>query len=334
MFLSFFYTILFAYPVDIYYFSTKIIMIQESNFNLSCDDNFELFVRKWEDNEKQAKAVIQIEHGMGEHSKRYVHFASFLVKNNFIVYADDHRGHGESAKTENELGFFDVSDGWNKVINDTNALSERIKKENPNLPIILLGHSMGSFIIRDLITKNETKYKAAILSGTTGDPGAIAVVGKLIANLLVTFQGKQAKNNFLNQTGFGKFNKAFKPNRTEFDWLSRDNDVTDKYAADPKCGKLMSTGFILDLTYGINYINSAGAFEKTPKELPLYLIAGDKDPVSEGGKGVKEVHEKYKKAGIKNLSMKLYTDARHEILNEINKEEVYNDILNWINKQL
>jgi alpha-beta hydrolase superfamily lysophospholipase len=309
-------------------------MIQTTNFNLSCADNISLFVRKWQDNDQQPKATIQIAHGMAEHSSRYDHFARFLAENGFIVYADDHRGHGETAKTDEQLGFFSENDGWNKLINDSLELSKKIIEENPSLPLFLLGHSMGSFIVRNLIISPAVNYKAAVLSGTTGDPGAIAVVGKLIAKLLAAFQGKKGKNNFLYQTGFGKFNAPFKPARTEFDWLSRDNKVVDDYAADPKCGMVMSIGFMLDLTFGLEAINSKDAFNNTPKELPILLTAGEKDPVSNGGIGVKEVFENYKNAGIKNLTLKLYPESRHEILNELNKEEVYENILKWINAQL
>ncbi len=308
--------------------------MNEIQFTFKGADELEIFVRKWTPENLPAKAAILIAHGMGEHSERYRHFAGFLNQNNFIVYANDHRGHGNSAKTNEQLGFFSQKNGWTKLIEDSKILLNIISAENPGLPVVLLGHSMGSFIVRNLISLPDVKVKAAVLSGTTGDPGPIAILGKWIGATLAAFQGKQAKNNFLHQTGFGKFNQQYKPPRTEFDWLSRDNDIVDKYVADPKCGMVMSIGFMLDLTQGLSYINSAIAFANTPKELPLFLCAGDKDPVSANGKGVTEVFDNYSKAGIKNIKIKLYPEARHEILNEINKQEVYQDIVNWINDNL
>jgi len=308
--------------------------MKATHFNLTAKDGLPLFVRKWVDESKATKAILQIAHGMGEHSARYDDFAGFMAKNGFVVYANDHRGHGETARTDSELGFFDEQDGWNKVVEDVYLLSLESKKTDPGLPLFLLGHSMGSFIARDLISKYSADYQGVVLSGTTGDPGAIAVVGTLIGKLLAALQGKTHKNKFLHNTAFGKFNAPFKPNRTDFDWLSRDEQVVDKYAADPKCGMTMSIGFILDLTGGISYINSPEAFNGTGIDLPILMISGQEDPVSEGGKGVKEVYEKYITRGVKDLEIKLYDQCRHEILNELNKEEVYEDVLNWMSRRL
>ncbi len=307
--------------------------MKESNFNFTAKDGVQIFVRKWADENLQPKAALQIAHGMGEHCARYDHFAEFMVNAGFVVYANDHRGHGETAKTEEELGFFAQEDGWKKVIEDAHDLSLKIKEEYPNIPLFILGHSMGSFIARHLAAKYSNDYKGAIFSGTTGDPGTIASIGKVIGKLFAAFQGKAHKNKFLHDTGFAKFNNPFKPNRTDFDWLSRDEKIVDAYAADPKCGMTMAIGFILDLTDGLNYINTQQAFEQTSADLPILLISGEKDPVSDGGKGVKEVYDKFKQRGIKDLKMKLYPECRHEILNELNKEEIYSDILLWVNKR-
>jgi alpha-beta hydrolase superfamily lysophospholipase len=308
--------------------------MKATEFNLTAKDGVSILVHKWEADSGTPNAILQIAHGMGEHAARYADFAGFMAKNGFVVYANDHRGHGETARSETELGFFAADDGWNKVVEDAHELSLKIKEENPGLPLFLLGHSMGSFIARDLISKYSADYQGVVLSGTTGDPGAIAVVGTLIGKLLAALQGKTHKNKFLHDTAFGKFNAPFKPNRTEFDWLSRDEKVVDDYAADPKCGMIMSIGFILDLTGGISYINSNAAFEGTSVDLPVLLVSGEADPVSDGGKGVKEVYEKYILRGLKDLQMKLYPQCRHEILNELNKEEIYQDILNWMKERL
>ncbi len=307
--------------------------MNEVNFKLNTADGKEIFVRKWQTAENPV-AALQIAHGMAEHSARYAHFAQFLAEKGFVVYANDHRGHGETAQNEEELGFFDKKNGWEKVIDDAHLLSQKIKQDFPNIPLFLLGHSMGSFIARHLISKYGNEYKGVVLSGTTGDPGAIAAVGKAIGKLFASFQGLKKKNKFLHDTGFAKFNTPFKPNRTDFDWLTRDEKIVDQYAADPKCGMTMSIGFILDLTDGLNYVNSPQAIENTPVELPVFLVAGEKDPVSDGGKGVIEVYEKFKKHGVKDLNIKLYADCRHEILNELNKNEIYNEIYNWMRERM
>jgi len=308
--------------------------MDEINFRLRASDGKEIFVRKWFQKDVEPKAALQLVHGMGEHSARYAGFAEFMVKNGFVVYANDHRGHGETALNDEELGFFNEKNGWDKVVEDAHLLSLKIKQDYAEKPLFLLGHSMGSFISRHLISLYGLDYKGVVLSGTTGDPGAIASVGKVIGKLFAAFLGLKAKNKFLNDTGFAKFNTPFKPNRTDFDWLSRDEKVVDAYVADPRCGMIMSIGFILDLTDGLNYINTQEAINQTPENLPIYLISGAQDPVSDGGKGVVEVHKKFEERGIKNLEMKLYKDCRHEILNELNKEDIYKEILEWFEEKI
>lgn len=308
--------------------------MDEINFKLRATDGKEIFVRKWFQKDVEPKAALQLVHGMGEHSARYAGFAEFMIKNGFVVYANDHRGHGETALNDEELGFFDEKNGWEKVVEDAHLLSLKIKQDNGDKPLFLLGHSMGSFISRHLISLYGSEYKGVVLSGTTGDPGAIAAVGKGIGKLFAAFLGLKAKNKFLHDTGFAKFNKPFKPNRTDFDWLSRDDKIVDAYVDDPKCGMVMSIGFILDLTDGLNYVNTPEAFSKTPEDLPIYLMSGAQDPVSDGGKGVVEVHKKFEERGIKNLEMKLFKDCRHEILNELNKEDIYKEILEWFVEQM
>ena len=280
------------------------------------------------------KANVLIVHGMAEHAQRYDDFANFLNKNGFNVYAYDQRGHGKTAGSIEKQGFFAEKDGWNKVVGDLKTLIETADADFPGIPVFILGHSMGTFVTRTYIADYDDCVRGVILSGTTGSAGLLGKIGILLTNIIMLFKKKNSQSPLMDSLSFGDFNKAFKPNRTKFDWLSRDEKQVDKYVDDPYCGAVFSVGFYNDMMKGLEYVNKPETAEKVRKDLPMYLIAGDNDPVSKNGKQVKDVFGMYKKAGISNISMKLYEGARHEILNETNKDEVYNDILTWLNKTL
>ncbi len=302
-----------------------------NNFTFTTEDNKNIFVHKWSPI-IQPIGVVQIAHGMAEHSARYQNFAEFLTSKGFIVYANDHRGHKETAGSVEKLGFFAHENGWNLVADDMRQLTNIISKENLDLPIFLLGHSMGSLLIRTYITKYKDKIKGVILSGTSGESGFMIKMGKFVAKTIGSLKGKEIPSKLLDSMSFGKFNNAFKPNRTKFDWLSRDENQVDKYVNDPYCGTVFSNRFFYDMVSGVDYNNQKENIDKIPKDLPMLFVSGNSDPVGDFGKGVKKVFEDYKNAGIKNIEIKLYPEARHEILNETNKEEVYQDIVNWIEK--
>ena len=284
--------------------------------------------------EAEKKAVVIITHGMAEHAQRYDDFANFLNQNGFVVYAHDQRGHGKTAGSIDNLGFFAEENGWQKVADDLGELVKLAKAENPNLPVFLLGHSMGSFIIRTYIIENSDKVDGVILSGTAGSAGLLGKIGLLITNIIMMFNPKNTPSPLLDKLSFGDFNKPFKPNRTKFDWLSRDEKQVDKYVEDPYCGTVFSVGFFNDMMKGLELVNKKETANKVRKDLPIYLFSGSKDPVSKNGKQVKDVFEMYKNANISDVSMKLYEDARHEMLNETNNKEVYNDVLEWLNSKL
>jgi alpha-beta hydrolase superfamily lysophospholipase len=190
---------------------------------------------------------------------------------------------------------------------------------------------MGSFVTRTYLIDHSDRISAAILSGTTGSAGLLGKVGILLTGLIMIFKKKNSPSKLMNQMSFGDFNKSFKPALTNFDWLSRDAGVVDKYVNDPFCGGVFSVGFFKDMMIGLELVNKPENAKKLRKDLPLYLFSGDKDPVSKNGKQVNDVFEMYKNTGMKNVKMKLYPEARHETLNEINKEEVYNDVLGYLN---
>jgi len=309
--------------------------MSKSEYKIKTADNKEIHVYEWiPEDEQNIKAVLQIAHGMAEHGDRYEDFALFLNKQGFAVFANDHKGHGKTAGSLENLGYFADENGFQQVVNDMHSLTQKINERLANKPVFLLGHSMGSFLSRYYSIENMSNLKGLILSGTAGHPGMLGKVGKVLSNIIIAFSSRKSQTPLMTKLSFGAFNDAFKPNRTDYDWLSRDDAEVDKYVNDLFCGSVFTAGFYNDLLGGLLYVNDQTNFNKTSADLPIYLVAGDKDPVSENGKGVTEVYEKYKKAGIKDAEIKLYPDARHVILNETNKEEVYNDILNWLEKHM
>lgn len=309
-------------------------MISET-FTFKGSDEKEIFTNKWfPENTEGIKAVVQIAHGMAEHSDRYSHFAEKLTENNFAVYANDHRGHGKTAGSVENLGIYAETNGWDLVVNDMTRLTSEIKINHPGLPVFLFGHSMGSFLTRDYMFTHGEEIAGVILSGTGGDPGFLANAGIFLSKIESLLRGKSAQSKLMDTLSFGSFNKRFRPNRTDFDWLSSVDEAVDKYISDPYCGTVFKAGFFNDLLKGIKKINKTVNIQKIRKDLPVYLFSGTDDPVGDFTKGVKRVYQSYKKAGLEKLSIRLYENGRHEMLNESNRDEVYSDIINWCNKQL
>ena len=304
--------------------------MSKSEHSFTAKDDVRIYYRKHSP-DVEAKGVVVITHGMAEHADRYDDFAQFLNGQGFAVYAHDQRGHGKTAGAFENVGFLSEEGGWQKITDDLGELVETAKKDFPSKPVILLGHSMGSFVTRTYLIDHSDKVSGAVLSGTTGSAGMLGKVGLLLTGIIMLFKKKSSPSPLMNKLSFGDFNKGFKPARTDFDWLSRDIIVVDKYVADPYCGSIFSVGFFKDMMTGLEYVNQPETAKKLRKDLPMYLFSGEKDPVSKNGKQVTDVYEMYKAAGITNIRMKLYPDARHETLNEINKNEVYYDVLAYLN---
>lgn len=304
-----------------------------TEYKIKTSDNNEVHVYEWlPENEENIKGIVQVAHGMAEHAGRYEDFALFLNKHGYAVFANDHKGHGKTAGTVENLGYFADRNGFGQVVKDMRSLTDKINERFPEKPVFLLGHSMGSFLSRYYAIEDSSKLRGVILSGTAGHPGLLGKIGKLLTNVLITFFGKKSPSPLMTKLSFGAYNNQFKPNRTDYDWLSRDEAEVDKYVADPFCGTIFSLGFYSDLLGGLLLINDKKEIGKTDINLPVLLLAGDKDPVSENTKGVQELKQNYKNSGLKDVEMILYADARHEILNETNKKEVYNDILAWLDR--
>jgi len=305
-------------------------MITE-HFTFKDTGDLEIFVYKWLPNGNvDVKGVVMVAHGMSETAARYESFASYLTENGFIVYANDHRGHGKTAgKTENigELG----EDGFNSMVENMHELNERIKEENNNLPIFLFGHSMGSFLSQRYICLYGKELSGVMLTGTCGKQGIIIDIARLLAKGEIKKIGRGSKSNKLAKLIFGSYNNSFKKNRTDFDWLSRDDKEVDKYIDDPFCGTVFTAGFYSDFLGGLKNIADNREIKKIPRDLPIYIFGGDKDPVGKNGKGVLKLIKTYKEYGIQDLTYKLYKDGRHEMLNETNKEEVIKHVIEWLN---
>ncbi|MEA2043108.1 MAG: alpha/beta hydrolase [Bacteroidota bacterium] len=298
-------------------------------FDITAPDTKHLKARKY--NAENSKGAVIIVHGMQEHQKRYADFAEFLAKNNYNTYTYDQRGHGETAGSVEDLGFFTPKNGWQTVVNDLHLLVQTVKEENPEHPVYILGHSMGSFVTRTYILDKSKFIDGVILSGTAPSAGLLGQLGIFLSYLTTIFRGKKHPAKLLDNIAFGDFNKKIKPKRTKQDWLSRDEKVVDDYINDPYCGTLFSAQFFNDMLGGIETANHKNLVKSISKKLSIHLLSGEKDPVGEYGEGVKKVKLLYENAGIENLSMKLYPEGRHEMLNELNKNEVYSDILNWLN---
>ena len=307
--------------------------MKAKTFTLKGKDGAKVFVYCWLPDSKPV-AAVQISHGMAEHAARYERFAEALTKAGFAVYANDQRGHGKTAGSLEAVGWIAEKDGSDLVLDDMHRLTDTIKKENPGVPLFLFGHSMGSFLSRSYIGRWGGELKGVVLSGTGGNPGLLGKVGIMVAGLEKALRGGKAKSQLMTSLSFGAYNKPFKPNRTDFDWLSRDNAEVDKYVADPYCGGVFSAGFWNDFLKELGSLYRPDYLSRIPKDLPVYLFSGEKDPVGNNAKGVNEVYDSYKKAGIKDVTMKIYPDGRHEMLNETNRTEVFKDVIDWLKKHL
>ena len=305
--------------------------MKSDEFKLKAADGAEIHVYEWlPDDSGEIIGLVQLAHGMAEHAGRFKDFARFLTLNNYAVYANDHRGHGKTAGSLDKVGFLAPENGWDKVVSDFKLLSLYIKEKNKDKELYIFGHSGGSFIVRKLILDPGTKLQGVIISGTGGDPGMLGVMGVLITRVMMIFYPANSPSPLMDTLTFGSFNKQFKPNRTKFDWLSHDNEQVDKYVADPYCGGVFSIGYFNDLARAVLFVNKQKNINKTPKDLPVLIFSGENDPVGNNGKGVKEVYHKFRRAGVRNIVLKLFDNGRHEMLNEINKNEVYQFILDWI----
>lgn len=277
---------------------------------------------------KTPKAVIQLVHGMAEYIDRYDDVARYFAEHGFAVYGNDHIGHGQSVNEDYPLGYFGESNENGAIfVEDVRKLTNLAKAENPGIPCVIFGHSMGSFVTRAYLGKYGYNVDAAVICGTSGPISGVDVAIK-IAALLSKHHGKQ-DGKLLNKLAFSTYNRKTRHN-TPFDWLSKDSENVRKYINDPLCGFCFSNRGFYDLLTLNKYIFNKTVLRGCPADLPLFFIAGKNDPVGAYGKGVKKTVKLYKKAGVKKVKLKLYRGSRHEIHNDIDKVDVYNDIIRFI----
>lgn len=280
--------------------------------------------------EGEIKGVVQLIHGMAEYAERYAPFAEYLTVRGYLVCADDHLGHGKSVVSEEDLGYFTDGKSNSVVLADIRKLTLTVREKYGSVPYFVLGHSMGSFFCRKYIADYGKEFSGAIVMGTGFQPAVATGAGKFLSRLIALFKGWKHRSKWIDRMAFGSYGKRFTENRTPFDWISKNQENVDRYIADELCGVTFTcSGF-----YGLFSIVGTACKNKTikavPKDLPIYLVAGSDDPVGNYGKGVIKLYDKLSKYGVKDLSMTLYRDARHEILNDDCAPQVMEDILGFI----
>ena len=296
----------------------------------SSDGEHSIYACQWLPDEGQPKAVVQLVHGVSEYVGRYDHVARRLADSGYAVCGEDHLGHGNTAKQDSKFGYFSKHDGWTLVTADVRKLRRLMGEQFPNIPYIMLGHSMGSFLTRTYLCRYPGTIDGAILSGTGQESSALVAGGKAIASLIGRVKGTDAVSPLVHQLSLGAYDKQFAPNRTTADWISRDEAVVDAYLKDPFCSAMPTVGLYRDMLGGLQYIASRRALSQMDPNTPVYIFSGDKDPVGSCGKGVKKVYGYFEKQGTKDLTLKLYPNGRHEMFNELNRDEVINDLLTWL----
>lgn len=305
-------------------------MVQRNEiFFPSTDGKTRLHALVWQ-SEDEPRAILQIAHGICEYAGRYDDFAAFLAENGFFVVANDHLGHGKSWQEPENEGFFAEKNGWQTAVADLEALRIRIAAEHPGLPCFLLGHSMGSFLARSYLIRYPGKLAGAILSGTGQQAAATVKMGRALCRTLQTLRGSHYRSPFVRQMAFGSYNRNFKPRRTENDWISSDPAVVDAYCADRGTQFLPTVSLYGDMMDGILFMSDPENQKKMDKNTPIFFLSGSMDPVGEEGKGVERAYQSFLAAGCADVRLRLYAGGRHEVLNEVFKAEVWDDVLHWL----
>ena len=308
------------------------------SFTLKMDDGYELCLNRWQpDTEEEIKGVIQLHHGLAEHSLRYDRFGSVLAENGYVLNAYDMRGHGRTAEVAEKNGtgmFGKLADkkGFDRAVADLKAVTDNLKNDFPGKKTIVMGHSFGSFVTQGYIEEHGNEIDACILCGTAGPRPALVTVGSIATHIITFFAGKNKCVAMLDKLAFGSYNQRVKNPRTEFDWLSANPSNVDMYKMDNWCGIPLTASFFCSMMEGLTKIHKSANMKKIPTTLPVFFIWGSEDPVGSYGATIKNLIEIYKSNGMEKIDQKEYPGDRHEILNEDNKEEVENDIISWVSK--
>lgn len=283
--------------------------------------------------EGEVKAVLQMCHGMVEYIDRYDAFAKFLNGHGYYVVGNDHLGHGESVQREELHGYFHESRGNEYVIGDIHKLRMMTREKYPHVPYFMLGHSMGSFLIRQYVELYGKGLSGVIVMGTGYQPAIVLAAGRMLCRVIALFKGWTYRSRLIDNMAFASYNKRFEPARTDKDWLTKDEKIVDEYRAHPWCTFRFTVNAYYHMFRGIQFVQDKRNIRRIPSDLPLFLVAGADDPVGNFGKSVEKVYEIYRECGIQDVSIKLYEKDRHEILNETDREIVFEDLLEWMEEK-
>lgn len=300
----------------------------------SADGATALYGRTWAPEHGAPKAVLQLVHGIAEHIGRYDRFARFMSDHGYLVCAEDHLGHGNTPKNAENLGYTADKDGWVKMTDNVRALHERIAPQYPGIPYFILGHSMGSFLTRSYLIRYPGTVDACALLGTGQQPESVLKAGLAACRLEQIRLGKRGRSKLLQSLCFGAYNSQFKPNRTESDWVCSVDEVVDAYIADPFCQVMPTVTLMRDMLTGIRFNQQMENLAKMDKTTPVFFLSGDQDPVGSNGKGVRAAYQSFLDAGCSHVRLKLYPGGRHEMLNEHNWQDVYDELLSWFDQQI
>ncbi|MBQ7105310.1 MAG: alpha/beta fold hydrolase [Bacilli bacterium] len=302
-------------------------MKKEEFFYRSSDNVTDIHAIKWDI--ENPRAVLQVAHGVTEYIDRYDEFAKYLNEKGIVVVGNDHLGHGKSISEEKGPMYFGKEGSWDFAVEDLYSLYTKTKIEYPDIPYFILGFSLGSFLVRTLLIKHSEVSDGAILVGTGQTSWLNIKLGLMMANKEAKEHGDNAFTEKIDDLTFGTYNKKFKPNKTKLDWLCSNEDALDLYMKDPSRGESFSAGLFRELLSGMMYDRDIDNIKKMNRDLPILFLSGSDDPVGDYGKGVDKAYKDFKKAGIKNLSIKMYPGLRHDILNEKSKNEIYEDVSEW-----
>ena len=305
-------------------------MKKENIYFESRDGVSKLHAIVWSDETKKPIGILQIIHGMAEYIDRYDDFARFMVEKGFVVVGDDHLGHGDSVGENGTFGYFCKKDPATVLVRDEHRLKKLMEAKYKGVPYYILGHSMGSFIARNYLNKYGSGIQGMIVMGTGNQSKALLSASKVLVGLTGFFCGEKHVAKFINKLAFGTYNRAIEDAKTNVDWLTKDETIVDKYIADERCGFTFTVNGFRGLFELIYRLQKPKNFVNIPKQTPVFFVSGEEDPVGDYGEGVIGAKNDLVRAGLENVSMKLYPGDRHEILNETDKDIVYQDIYEWL----
>ena len=302
---------------------------------LSTDGKTQLHGMRWEPDGGSVRAVLQICHGVAEHIARYDAFARYLNDLGIAVVGHDHLGHGLSLPEGGTPVYFGAGNTWNTVVDDIYVLHQRIRLWYPDVPLCIMGHSMGSFLTRTYLIRYPGTVKAAVIMGTGWQPKAVIAGGMAVAKAVGAVVGENGTSDLVTNLAFGAYNKLFAPNRTSCDWLSADEGNVDAYMADPLCGADATVGLFRQMLSGIRFNQKLSNLRQMDPRIPVLFVAGEKDPVGDCGNGVRRTYQEFRRAGVQDCTLKLYPGLRHEILNEkAQQQQIFEDIGQWLTSKL